>query len=764
MPYAPSIDRPDFHLKIIQEISELVNQAQGLQSILDGVARRVATSLGLDVVSIYLWDPKKEKLVMRATRGLNPGDKPVELSPGEGLTGQVFSTRQPLAAMPASAHPSYRHVPEIGEEPFESYVGVPILLGGRCLGVLVGQTGENRPIHPADQTLFETVASRLAGLMEVADRLERLRPPKKKKNRQRAFQGKGVSPGFAVGPVFLYRGLFQEVNLDRFSFQGTGKELARAEAAFAKVEEELTRLIADLEHKAVFTRSEMAIFQAHLFIVRDKNFRQAITSRIKKKRLPAEAAVVRGVEAIVAQFEQHGSPMLKERVGDIREIGERVLHSLLSEDDEHANLAVHAPGEVVVAEDLGPAYLARLGAKPPAAVVTTRGGETSHTAILARSLGIPAVVGVQGMETALSPGQVVLVDGKTGFLFADPDKDLITQYKKSCSRQEEIRHVIEAEAAAPVDLEPFSITANVGFPVDMTLAREYNVSDVGLFRTEFTFMRFNQWPSPEEQARVYEEVGCRFPGYVTVRTLDIGADKFLPYFRFPPEENPLLGLRSIRFSMEYPDLFRDQVRAILTASTNSDGRFRILLPLVSRIWEVETARQILEEEAARLEVAGDLVPPLGIMAEVPGLVYQLEDYADLIDFVSVGTNDLIQYLLAVDRNSNLVGHLYTGHHPSVLRVLRELAAKCGRMGKEITVCGELASEPAGALALAAVGFSSFSVAPSRVPLLRYIMRRVNQDLLRRVGATILSLPREREVHRYLTQVLEEIDPILLELE
>ncbi|MBU2488693.1 MAG: phosphoenolpyruvate--protein phosphotransferase, partial [Proteobacteria bacterium] len=604
--------------------------------------------------------------------------------------------------------------------------------------------------------------SRLAGLLEVADRLERLKAPVRG-TAPRTFQGKGVSPGFAVGPVFQYRGLFQEVSLDRFTSRGVVEELKRAKAALARTEKELTALIKDLETKAVFTRSEMAIFQAHLFIARDKSFRDAILGLIKEKNLPAEAAVVRGVESIVAQFEQHGSAMLRDRVGDIREIGERVLNALLSEGEDHKPQAVHARGEVVVARDLGPAYLARLGSHPPAAVVTEMGGETSHTAILAKSLGIPAVVGVENAGSLLAPGQRVLVDGKTGFLFTDPDEALVAEYRQATRRQTEIRALMKKEATEEKAGGEFAVNANVGFPADVALAREYQVADVGLFRTEFTFMRFSQWPAPEEQARIYEEVGREFPGHVTVRTLDIGADKLLPYFRFPHEENPLLGLRSIRFSMEYPELFRDQIRAILVAAQRG-GRFRILLPMVSRLWEVETAAQILDEEAGRLGMPLAERPPLGIMAEVPGIVYQLTDYADLIDFVSVGTNDLIQYLLAVDRNSTLVGHLYSALHPSVLRFLHELCGLCQDLGKEITVCGEMASSPAGALALAALGYTRFSVMPSLVPVVRYLLRRVTPEVRRKVGAQILILARESQILHLLNQVLAEMDPLLLEVD
>ncbi|MFP4475423.1 MAG: phosphoenolpyruvate--protein phosphotransferase [Desulfatibacillaceae bacterium] len=769
MPYSAAMDRPDFHLKVLEDIGDLVNQERGLNSILRGVVRRVAESLILDVVSVYLHDPENHELVMRATHGLDVDPaNPVRMPENEGLTGLAFSQRRTVKANPASGHEAFKFFPDIGEERYESYIGVPIMLRGRCLGVLVCQGDKRRVIHPAEQTLLHIVASRLAGLLEVADRLDRLQKPEtgqpgRDRTGKRTLHGKGVSSGFAVGRVLLFQGLFQQISLDGFSSAGVRRELRRLGTAFKKAENELKAFIKRLEREKLLTRSETAIFQAHLYIVKDPSFRRTIERVVERDNAAAEVAVVKGVERIISQFEQHGSPMLQDRAADIREIGERLLAGLLNKD-QPGDPEVTSAGAVLVAHDIGPAYLAKLGAEHPAALITESGGETSHAAILAKSLGIPAVVGVENAVHMLASGREVLVDGKTGFIFLDPEQGLITEYKESLEKQAELNKVIERETEDVIAETPhFRVTANVGFPSDVAMAREMSIRDVGLYRTEFTFMRFSKWPTVDQQVEVYTEVAKNFEGYVTVRTLDIGADKMLPYFHFPKEDNPLLGLRSIRFSMEYLSFFRDQVDAILRSCLQG-YRYRILLPMVSYMWEVETAAEILDERCMRLGVRAPHRPQLGIMVEVPALLYQIEDYKELIDFVSVGSNDLIQYMLAVDRNSNVVGYLYSGFHPGVIRMFRGLVRSVRNMDKSLSVCGEIAATPAGALALAGLGCDNFSVTPNRAPVLRYLAKKVSREMLEEVGRELPELTHEKDVRRYLAEKIEAIDPILNEAE
>jgi len=762
-----TVDRADFHLKIVQEISDLVNKSTGLNTILKKVVNKIAGSLRYDVVSVYLWDKDKNVLRLRSTKGLHvdPLRNPITLSPDEGLTGLVFESSRAITVMPASEHPRYRYFPEIGEEEYESYIGVPIILQNRCIGVLVGQTRDKRLINPAEETLFQIIASRLAGLLEVADRLERLRTPSIVKHETRTYQGKGVSSGVAIGNVFIFRGLFQQISSDKLTPSSPKVEKERLKKALREVEEDLRDLIKTLDSDALLSKAEIDIFRAHLMILEGSTLRNTISQKLKEKNIPAELAVIEGIESIAQQFEELSDKYLREKAQDFRDIGERILQDLVKLKKGRSVAAEPREGSVLVAYEIGPSFISMLFRNKVSAVVIERGGETSHAVIIAKSLGIPAVVGIDNICGLLKSGEKVIVDGKSGFIFSNPDESLIAEYQNTYSKLMKVREVIEEAGKESTDHNGLGvkITANIGFPIDVQLAKHYGIKDVGLFRTEFAFTQYTKWPSIKEQVKIYSDLAREFEGYVTVRTLDIGADKLLPYFEFPKEDNPLLGLRAIRFSMEYLDLFKNQIRAILI-TLKKGYRFRILLPMITNLWEVETAKEIIEQMTAETGLSPKETPPLGIMLEVPAILYQLDDYKDMIDFISVGTNDLIQYILAVDRNSNVVGHLYSGFHPAVLRVLDDIYYKTRYSGMDVSVCGEIAGTPSGALSLIALGYRQLSVSPSHVPYIRYLCKKLDKYMLGTVRRDILNIQKKSDIERYLIEALETVDPALLEIE
>lgn len=761
------INRADFHLKIVQEISDLVNKSTGLNTILKKVVNKIGVSLHFDVVSVYIWDETEKHLYLRSTKGLsvNPLKDPITLKTNEGLTGLVFETSRPLTVMPASQHSRYKYFPEIGEEEYESYIGVPILLQNRCIGVLVGQTKDKRAINPAEEMLFEIIASRLAGLLEVADRLERLKTPSIVKHETRTYQGKGVSMGIAIGNVFLFRGLFQQISSEESEKSNPKVEKKRVLKALSDVEADLEKLIQTLNKEKLLSKAEIEIFRAHLLVIQGKTLRNTMFEKLDQKNISAELAVVEAVEDIAEQFESLTDRYLREKAQDFRDIGERILHELLKLKKGHSHAAEPEEGSILVANDIGPSFISMLFKNTVSAVVIEKGGETSHAVIIAKSLGIPAVVGIDNICNLIRPGEKLIVDGKTGFIFSNPDETLISEYKNSYANIIKVREVIDREGNQNAGEKALGVklTANIGFPIDIQAAKLYGINDVGLFRTEFAFTQYTKWPKVREQLRIYKNLAKNFEGYITVRTLDIGADKLLPYFDFPKEENPLLGLRAIRFSMEYLDLFKDQIKAILLA-TKKGFKFKIMLPMVTNLWEVETAKEIIEDLAKEIGIASVDLPKLGVMMEVPSMIYQLDDYNDLIDFMSIGTNDLIQYLLAVDRNSNMVGHLYSAYHPAVLRLLNEVNLKSHYLGMDVSVCGELAGTPSGALSLLSLGYNQLSVSPSNVPTIRYLCNRIDKDLLNDVRHKILNIRKKSEIERYMIETLESIDPALIEIE
>ncbi|MBF0431446.1 MAG: phosphoenolpyruvate--protein phosphotransferase [Fibrobacteria bacterium] len=760
----PIVERPDFYLLLVRKISDLLNESEDFDYILQKTVQIISSSLNYDVVSIYLFNTQKKTLEMRANIGLQVQENidNISLDTNEGLTGFVFNSRRPIVAMPASKHPQYKFFPQLGEENYESYIGVPVLLGNRALGVLVAQIKEQKSFSPAEETLLQIIASRLSGLIELGDKIKRLKRPAAKKHASHVYQGKGISAGYAVGPVYLLRGLFTEVSLDHLTFAGVKAETARLKHAFNEVEKEQKQLINYLVKKGDLSKNEIKIFKAHLMIVQDTTSFSTISQLIQENLITAEKAVVEGFEAFASHFEKQNDRYFQERVQDLRDIGEKILRHLLEKQERWEETTRALEGAVVVAENINPSMLPILDKENVAAIITEKGGVTSHVAILAKSLGIPAVSAVENLCNIVTRGQEILVDGRSGMIFLNPDEHLLEEYRKNHEEQTQLQKSFEkTEPLSDSTDLPIKLSANVGFPADIEFAQKYHIKNIGLLRTEFTFMQYERWPSLHEQYRIYDRIAQSLPGVVTIRTLDVGADKVLPYFKFPKEENPMLGLRSIRFSMEYLDYFKDQIKAIMMGVKN--GRtFRILLPMVSTLWEIETAKEIINQMAKEMDMPADMVPELGIMAEVPAVLHQLDDFSEYINFISVGTNDLIQYLLAVDRNSDVVSHLYSSFHPAVIRVMYEINQKGEEVNLEVTACGEMAGSPLGALTLLALGYTNLSILPTRIPAIRFLVKRLNKDLLLEIREKILKEKQQKEIERYLQDVLTSLDPRLLD--
>ncbi len=763
-----SADKTHIHLKILHEISDLINRSTGLNNILNAVVRKISDSLNYDAVSVYIWDEDKKVLRLKATVGLDVGhNDDISLRIDEGLTGLAFRTEKPVVAMPASKHPNYKYLPEIGEERYESYIGVPIVLHNRCVGVLVGQVKEKRLINPAEETLFQIVASKLAGLLEVADTLKRLKTSSSVEERMKTRQGTGVSSGIATGEAFVLRGLFQQIKPEKKKIASVEEEKKRLIEAFSRVEEDLAKLINDLDSKKILSPGEIDIFKAHLMIIKAPPLKESFLDLIEKKNLSAEFAVIEGIEKIASQFDSLSDRYLKEKANDFRDIGERLLRELVDRREDENDSYNDGNGNelVIVAKEIGPSFIETLNKRKVVAIVTEKGGATSHAVIIAKSLQIPAVVGVENVCDIIEQGDKIIVDGRTGFIFINPSEDLISEYEKVRTQSVQLLNSLRDETLGRSSMEKLgvSITANVALPIDMDMAKNYGIKDAGLFRTEFAFSQFARWPGVREQLQIYKRVSEQFEGYVTVRTMDIGADKILSYLDIPREENPLLGLRAIRFSMENLNLFKDQIKAILLG-VKKGYKLRVLLPMVTNIWEIETARQVMKDLSLEIGVSEQDVPPLGIMIEVPAIVYQIGDLSGLVEFISVGTNDLIQYLLAVDRNSNIVGHLYSAFHPSVVRVLHDISEQAKGVIKETSVCGEMAATPSGVLILLSLGYKVLSVAPVKAPLIRYIINRVDEQRLEDLKIQLLSLRKELEIRNVVYETLKSVDPSLIEIE
>jgi phosphotransferase system enzyme I (PtsI) len=556
---------------------------------------------------------------------------------------------------------------------------------------------------------------------------------------ERQIRGIPASPGIVVGKVHLLRWEVPDVRHRIISDEHIPEEIARLHAAVERAKERLRHLRARVE--AAAGPEEAAIFDVQLSIMDDQELKRGVEELIRQN-LGAEKAFDLVMLEWRTRFARHSAPMLRERVGDLTDVHIRVLSLLLGLPDHDPVDLPPGARAILVTHDLTPSLTVQLDRAAIAAIATDAGTRTSHVAILARSLGLPAVVGLRTATTELSGGERVVLDGGTGMLAINPTDEEIDAYHER-QRQEELAEASLAELAAleSVTLDGVRITlrANVDIPEEAEAATRSGAEGVGLMRTEFLVVGRAAMPDEDEQYRAYRRVVEAFAGKpVVIRTFDIGGDK-LPVGGYPTEPNPFLGWRAIRMCIDRPDLFRVQLRALLRAAVHGD--LRIMLPLVVTLDEVLAARALLAESAAELESRGvehrsDV--PLGIMIETPAAAVAAHTFGHDVDFFSIGTNDLVQYTLAVDRGNANLADRFTPLHPAVLQLIRRTVTVADDAGIDVGVCGEMASQPLMAFALIGLGVRQLSVAPRSVPLVKRIVRGVTFRQAQRAAAAALD--------------------------
>lgn len=563
-------------------------------------------------------------------------------------------------------------------------------------------------------------------------------------------KGVGAAPGIGVGKIVYFDDSPRFIPTRKISSEEVEGEVRRFRSALKQAEKDLRILRRQVAQ--TLSRQDTAIFDAQISILKDPVFINDVRELIFTEKINVEQALQKVIAKYEKAFDEVLDPAFRERAADIRDVGNRVFMVLLKRKRGRVRLQerfVHA------ALDFLPSRAGDLDREHCAAIVTERGGKYSHGAILARSLGIPAVVGVDDLYGKIPEGAVVAVDGDAGLVYLDLDDQEIREWKERESQFREVEARLAGLRGRPArtrDGKRINLQVNIEGVRDLDSVDMDTVDGVGLFRTEFAFMERRNFPSEEEQYEIYVETLRRAGGKrVVFRTLDIGGDKPLEYFRTPQESNPVLGWRGIRISYGMMDLFYTQIRALLRASR--EGPTSILLPMISTLEEVELAREAVERVSRDLE--GEGTPPgegvlLGAMVEVPAVAFCLSEIMDAVDFVSIGTNDLVQYLLAVDRDNPRVARFYDPYHPAVLRVLSLMARVCaGKKGKTCSICGEMAGDFQLTMALVGMGFRSFSVAPPFIPRIKLILSDTTLAECRQVAKKALSLPTTAQVKEYL---------------
>ena len=698
---------------LLRRLREVMAEPVSAQDRLDKIVVLIAANMVAEVCSVYVLRVDGT-LELYATEGLKrEAVHQTVLRSDEGLVGLVASEANPINMSEAQDHPAFSYRPETGEEIYHSFLGVPILRAGNTLGVLVVQNRARRTYSEEEEEALQTTAMVLAEMIASGE-LSALAKPGAEPAVRRALHLKGaaLNEGIALGHVVLHE---PRVVITNFIADDLPKESKRLATAIETLRADLDRMF---EHGDVADAGEhREVLEAYRMFANDRGWVHKLEEAVMTG-LTAEAAVERVHSDIRARMLRQTDPYLRERLHDLEDLANRLLRQLLGHD--HAPSRESLPeNAVLVARMMGPAALLDYDRKRLRGLVLEEGGPTSHVAIVARALGIAAVGEVANATGVVDQGDAIIVDGSTGDVHIRPSPDLESAYVERVrlrARRQLQYLALRDKPCVTKDGETVTLLINAGLVVDLPHISETGAAGIGLFRTEMQFMVASQFPRAGEQQQLYRsvlEAAAERP--VTFRTLDIGGDKVLPYMRNVEEENPALGWRAIRLGLDRPGLLRSQVRALLRAAAGRD--LRIMFPMIAAVHEFDEAKTLVERELTHLRRHGHKLPDsvdIGTMLEVPSLLFQLDELLERVDFLSVGSNDLVQFFYAVDRGNSRVAGRFDELSPPVLRALKMIADKAKQHGKPVTLCGELASFTLGAMALVGLGYRSLSLVPSAV--------------------------------------------------
>jgi len=727
----------------------------------------VAKRLDADVCSIYLTGSDLKHLILRATRGLDPrAVGSVKLGFGEGLVGLAAQRGEIVGTAHASAEPNYRYFPETGEERFESLLAAPLVFRGVTIGVLVIQTVESRDFDTTDVSLLQTCAQLLspvvtnAQLIALAGETQEFRTGtdgrldddgimhragEERAERSIELAGIPTSRGIAIGPIYR---LETPVDLSRLEYTPSddpAEEKRDLQAAIAEARLEIDGMREVVGQR--FGPEFEAVFHTQIQILEDHGFVGRIEQGVQESG-NALLSLRDVLDAYRSTFERIEDPYFRERGADVEDVGKRVMEKLLG---VRRHLQPMEPGSIVVVDQVYPELFAKLEIDAVAGIVAEHGGETSHGAIFARTLEIPAVTGVTHVQREARVGEMAILDGGSGKIYLSPEENLLAEYRRAQAEYaDSVQHLdaMRERPAETTDGRRIVLSANVGLLNDLRLVDQHGAEGVGLFRTELLALAHRGFPSEQEQDQLYRRV-CELMGSrpVTIRTLDLGGDKGIPNIGLDHEDNPQLGCRSIRLTLENPTAFQAQLRSILRASASKT--VRLLLPMISGLGELREARRALAKAQAQLRQEGvdfDEEMPVGIMIEVPSAAICADALAAECDFFSIGTNDLTQYTLAVDRGNERVAHLYDPLHPAVLSLISRSVEAARVADIPISICGEMATNPLAVPLLVGLGINELSGTPSQVPLVKEIVRAIDYGDASRDARRALLASSVDEVH------------------
>lgn len=763
-------------LTTLRQIVLEFSQETQLQNALERMVSQIKKALKTDCCSVYLADYTHQHFLLMASDGLalkSLGQTTIGFS--EGLVGLVGQREEPLNIANARSHQHYIHAPEVEEDDFNAFLGTPIIHQRKVLGILSIQQKQSRNFNENEEAFLVTLAAQLASALANA-KINNLLNQEEKNCGVKQLLGIAGAPGIALSQIVVCQ---PKADLSTLAL----KKVAVAEKAvqIPRFEEAVSKTLADFEYlsnklSTMVNDNSLAIFDVYKQLLVQADINRDITKKINQG-WQVQSALKLVFENYIRQFEAIDDSYIKERASDIRDLGNRLLFNLQQQQTPQLILP---KSFILLAEDVTAVMLAEYQHKGLKGIISLSGSANSHAAILAHALELPAIMGLSNIPIAQLDQQPAIVDGYSGQLFINPDEALKREYQHLIAQERELTEKIQQVIHLPTvtkDGRTIELQLNAGLSAEFESPENLGALSIGLFRTEIPFMNRHCFPSESEQTQLYQNILAGFPKKpVTMRTLDVGGDKSLPYFPIV-EDNPFLGWRGIRITLDHPEIFLVQVRAMMRANQHHQN-LEIMLPMISNVSEVDEAIRLINQAYYEVDVelnaehcvalknrnsvkdnikmATLTRPKIGIMLEVPAVIFQLEELALRVDFFSVGSNDLTQYLLAVDRNNAQVANLHDAYHPAVLRALNSIAEQSAKYSVPLSLCGELAGQPAGALLLLAMGFDKLSMNGHNIARIKWVIRHVDFKRAKIILAYTLKLTTAKQVHSYLNEQLEQL--------
>mgnify|MGYP000435039862 CR=1 FL=1 len=752
-------------LKILKRIVQDVTTTKDLTHALVVLVQRVQRAVNADAVSVYLIDNKQSEYVLVATEGLDPEAVfHVRFPLHEGLVGLIGRREEPIHVENALEHPDFLLHPLLKETHLKAYLGVPIIQHRKLYGVISVQQTEQRCFDDAEESFLITLAAQLGGMIAHAEATGELAVLTQ--NAQEGIektdainpilQGIACVPGIGIGTAVV---VYPPADIDAIprllvESHEIEPQIHSFYEALDAAHQEIQRLKKRM--KEAVSEEESSLFDVYLRILDRDSLGSEVEHVIRTEQITAEAALATVIKKHVQQFEGMDDEYLRERASDFRDLGRRVLAELQRTQPEDKN---YPKRTILIGDEVPASALAEVTPGQLLGIVSAKGSNNSHVAILGRALGVPTVMGVSGLKLEHINERAVIVDGFLGQVHVYPSRSLLSQFKKLAQEEQDLNQSLTGlrdKPAETLDNYRLSLQVNTGLVLDTSLSLSVGAEGVGLYRSEVPFMSRDRFPSEDEQMIIYRQILKAFdPRPVTMRTLDIGGDKVLPYFPVT-EDNPYLGWRGIRVTLDHPDVFLIQMRAMIRASEGLNN-LKIMLPMVTTLGEVEEALLLVEQayEEVLEEQCQVAKPKVGVMVEVPAAVFLAKELAKKVNFISVGSNDLTQYLLAVDRNNARVANLYDSFHPALLQTLLKIVEGGHAAGIEVSICGEMASDPLAVILLIAMGFDVLSMNACSLPRIKWVIRNMTLANARRILGQVLEMQHAEDIRLFLREALEE---------